>query len=657
MTDFLSIDFETASLADLKKVGAATYAKHPSTRVLCMAWAFNHEPVQVWREGEVFPQRVLDHVARGGLVRGWNLSFEFWVWNYVLRRLNRTGALAGFPALKREQLEDTMAAAAYWGLPLSLDQAGQAAGVSITKDKDGHALMMRMCRPRGYDKDTGEPTWWHKDDPDRFDRLCAYCRRDVETERAVQLAIPPLPDDEKLVWQADHRINTRGVALDTELVQKLRDLATDASKRVNVEIQVRTNGEVKTVTSSAALLAWLRNNTAYPYDNLRKDTVAARLEEPGVSDAERAVLELRADGAKTSAAKLDSMLLAGGMGQGRYKRVSGLLQYYGAFRTGRWAGRLIQPQNMPRGSIKNIESALDFVLAGGQIDFVEALFGPAMQVVSAGLRGCIVAEPGNKLVVADFSQIEARVIAWLAGQQDALNVFRSGQDIYVYTANQIGSNDRQLGKVLVLACGFGMSASKFRDTAATYGLDLDMETAERAVGAWRRTNSQIVNLWWDYDRVARDVIARGPNSKPVKVGEVQFAMWQGHLLVRLPSGRTLCYRDAKLIPGDRGMDISYMGVNQYTRKWERTRTYGGKIAENVTQAVARDVMRDAVLAAENKHDIPVILLVHDEIIGEVPEADADAKLQALLSLMHAPPDWALGLPVAGTGWLGDRYKK
>lgn len=645
----LSIDFETVSLVDLRRTGVYTYAVHPSTRVILMGWAFDNDPVQSWRIGDPFPQVVKDHIDRGGHVRAWNAGFEWVIWNKVLTRQENVGTLS------LNQLHDTMAAAAYWGLPLSLDQAAPAAGLSITKDKEGHALMMRMCKPRIWNPVTGQASWWHEDDPDKLERLAQYCRLDVATERAVANSIPELPDDERQVWKLDQIINHRGVGVDYELVEKLKRLAEVAAKNVNAELVRLTNGQVTSVQSHAALLEWLKFH-GYPYDNLRKDTVAKRLDEDGLSETERMVLELRADGAKTSAAKLQAMLDACPSRQ-QIGTVRGMLQYYGASRTGRWAGRLIQLQNMPRGSIKNVDAAISLILADVDPDLLEAVFGPALSIVSSCLRGCIVARPGRVLAVADFSQIEARVVVWLAGQQDALEIFARNEDIYTYTAAKIGSDNRQLGKVLVLACGFGMSWQKFKTTAEGYGIYLSDVDAENAVAMWRTTNSKVCSFWWACDRAARSAI-QNP-GQIIECGPVKFCMYQGNLLCRLPSGRSLVYRDAKLVPSTfrRGeQDISYMGVNQYTRKWERLRTYGGKLVENIVQATARDVMRDAMLKAD-RQGINVTLTVHDELLTEPPEDLGDQTLDALLTIMRTPPKWAAGLPVNGAGWVGHRYKK
>jgi DNA polymerase len=650
----LSIDFETASLLDLRRTGVYEYAAHNSTQVLCMSYAFDDEPVQIWYQKDPFPQRVIDHVRFGGRVRAWNAGFELTVWNRTLVRQLIWGQ--SLPMMNTNQIEDTMARAAYWGLPLSLDQAAPAAGLAVQKDKLGHALMMRMSKPRSVNPVTGDVVWWHETDPVKYTQLGAYCQQDVVVERAIANVLPPLPDPEQETWIADQEINRMGVGVDIPLVSRLANLAEEAARHANDYLSRLTGGQVRTVTSTAKLLEFLRAH-GYPHDNLRKDTVAQRLDEEGLSDIEREVLELRADTAKTSAAKLRAMLDASSTRQD-IGTVRGMLQYYGASRTGRWAGRLIQLQNLPRGDIKNISDAIRMILAGATYDQIEALFGNVMSVVTSALRGCIVARSGLRLVVADFAQIEARVVAWLAGQLDILDVFRRGEDVYTHTANQIGSADRQLGKVLVLACGFGMSWRKFQETAAKQKVTLSDLEAERAVRGWRNNNNRIVSFWWDCDHAARSVIANP--KQVVSVGPVKFGMMGQHMLVRLPSGRNLVYREARLVPsqlrpGD--MEISYMGVNQYTRKWERLRTYGGKLVENITQATARDIMRDAMLEAGRAAGLRVLLTVHDELICESLIPVADMQLRALLALMRKPPAWALDLPVGAEGWVGDRYKK
>lgn len=683
----LSIDFETASRVDLRRSGVAVYAEDTSTRVLCMAWAFDAEPVQVWRIGTPFPQEVMDHVhgsrccghvAAGGVVHGWNVGFEWAIWNKTLARqlrLTHPGpgkASQKLPALGREQVRDTMARAAYFGLPLSLDMAGAALNLPIQKDKAGHALMMRMCKPRQVLAD-GTATWWHETDPTKLDELCAYCARDVEVERLIGAHVPQLPAREQAIWQLDHRINTRGVGVDTNLVICLQDFARLAAAEVNTEVSRLTWGVVPTVTSTAKLLAFLKS-IGYPHDDLRKDTVAARLDDPDCGELEQELLQLRADGAKTSAAKLQAMLDASGDVKAGVGTVRGMLQYYGAFRTGRWAGRLIQLQNMPRGELKPdaVQSAIQCVLQGVTPAMMAPLFGAALRVVSSLLRSCIVARPGNALVVVDFAQIEARVIAWLAGQDDLLSVFARDEDVYCYTASRVtgqvvtkGHPLRQFGKVLVLACGFGMGGPKFQATAATYGLTLTDAEAADAVQGWRNANPKIVSFWWELDAAVRTVLGGGAANVDVPGGKIRVGMWGDTLVLRLPSGRGLFYRDARLVPSmtrPGQAEISYMGLNQYTRKWERLRTYGGKLAENVTQAVARDLMAEAMLACEEEFTnrnppARLILTVHDELIAEAEAPYEGATLTTMCRAMQTPPPWAFGLPLGAEGWFGARYKK
>jgi DNA polymerase len=665
----LNIDFETASAADLKRTGAYVYAKHPTTRVLCMGYAFDDGPVQSWRIGQPFPVAVLAHVAQGGTVKAWNAAFEYNIWNETLaRQLLAEHAARAVPALSLAQLHDTMASAAYYGLPLSLDMAAKAAHVHVRKDKDGHSLMLRMCRPRKTNPD-GTYEWWHETDPAKFDTLVVYCENDVATERAVGNALPlPLPDAERAVWLLDQRINQRGIGVDTNLVARLQELAAMAAQQGNAEMDRLTGGAVKTVTSAAALLAFLKG-IGYPHDDLKKGTVAARLDNPACQGLERQLLELRADVAKTSAAKLGAMLSASDAAQDGVALVRGMLQYYGAMRTGRWAGRLIQLQNMPRGTLSHaqMDAAVAMILGAGDTATVyaalEALYGSVMGVVSSLLRACLVPVAGTALAVADFAQIEARVLAWLAGQQDILEAFRNGEDVYVRAAagifgvpeNQVTKDQRQIGKIAVLALGYQGGKGAFQIMAAAYGVDVDDKRADEIKTAWRIASPDIVNFWWAMDAASREVIAN-PNQI-VTVGPIKVGMVGPHMVIVLPSGRALWYRDTRLIAGDTGrMEVSYMGVDQYTRQWTRLRTYGGKLVENITQAVARDVMAAAMLEADKKgHEI--VLTVHDELLTAAPANNADNWLKDLEQIMAQPPVWAQGLPTGADGWHGPRYKK
>lgn len=653
-------------MADLKRTGVYVYAADPSTRVLCMAYAFDDQPVQIWRAGEPFPQDVLDHVMSGREVRAWNAAFEWNIWNAVLlRQIGRAGSNAH--TLSLNQLHDTMAEAANYGLPLSLDMAASAAGVPIQKDKDGHSLMLRMCRPRKVNPD-GSAEWWHETDPQKFDRLCAYCMTDVESERAVARVLPPMSADERATWVLDQRINARGVGVDTNLVRRLQDLALAAAQQGNQDLAALTRGAVSSVNAHAALLAFVQTH-GYPHGDLRRHTVEERLGDPACAGIERAALELRADIARTSAAKLGAMLACAGEAPGGVAPVRGMLQYYGAFRTGRWAGRLIQLQNMPRGVIGKsaVDDAIATILNTSSVPSLLAglglIYGPVMGVVSSLLRSCLVARRGRKLVAADFSQIEARVLPWLAGQLDVLDVFRSGKDVYRQAAaaifggrpEDVTNDQRQIGKVATLALGFGGGVGAFQTMAAAYGVQISDAQADAIKLAWREANDRIVAFWWALDRGCRAALSSGSTTD---VGPLRIGTWGSHLIIRLPSARPLVYRNARLVRDpDSGRDeITYMGLNQYTRRWERLRTYGGKLAENCTQAVARDCMRDVMLAAD-RQGVEILLTVHDELLCEADDAEADATLGLVLGLMQTSPAWAPELPVKGEGWVGERYRK
>lgn len=658
---FLSIDFETASRANLKRTGAHKYARDPSTRILCMAWAFDDQPVAVWRPGEAFPARVRLWLLNGGVVKGWNIMFEFLIWNHVLVPM-----LAGFvPSLGLDQLDDTMAQAAYYGLPLDLDTASRIIGRSI-KNAAGHRLMLQMCKPRSVDDD-GTVHWWHEEDADKYDELCRYCADDVLAERSVGGALLPLPAPEREVWQADAAMNLAGVAVDPELIYRLILMAEYASDRGNQLLWELTEGQVRTVQSHRSLLAWLIVNTPYAHDNLRKATVEERLQNRMCVGLEREVLELRIDTAKTSAAKLSAMLDAMIPVHGAY-RVCGMMQYYGAQRTGRWAGRLVQLQNLPRPvfSKDDLKQAIKLILADISPEALEALYGPLMPLISSAIRACMCAPLAYELCVADFSQIEARVLAWLTGQLDMLSVFQSGEDPYLYAAGLQGSTDRQFGKVLVLALGYGMGAPRFQATARTYGVVLTLRAAEAAVWQWREDNSD-TRAYWHAVQVAAKEAIRNPSriTRPVKVSAnavpIEFYVRGGdhHLVMTLPSGRELIYRQARLEPDPVRPDqdcITYMGINQYTRRWERIRTWGSKLVENATQALARDLLARVIVQLVSGGLLPV-LTVHDELLCEAVTWKSHGVLAEMLRVMRSNPQWAYGLPLDAAGWVGLRYRK
>lgn len=641
-----TIDVESTGTADLKKVGAAAYWAHPDTQIICVCYAADDGPVQTWRPGDAVPYFVPELDVGCWRIVAHNWLFEFNCWRERLMRDYGWG-------LPRMAFWDcTMARSLYWGLPAGLGMVCDALALPVQKDASARSLMLRMSKPR-----TIKPalTWWHDTDPAKVADLIAYCKQDVEAERALDAALPPLPPREREIFLIDGAINQHGICVDLPLIDTLDALVKQEGARLNADLARVTSGRVRTANQTAAIAAELAAAQC-PVSDLTRGTVAAFLGTPGLPPHARRVLEIRQEAAKASTAKLSAMRAGASTHDSRCR---GMFQYGGAGRTLRWAGRRVQPQNYPRGSVKNLDSVFR-MLAAGPVpvdDLALVLPGTVMDGVSSMLRGCFVAPPGHALVSGDLSQIEARVVAWLAGQQDLLDVFAKGDDVYTYTASKIGSDNRQLGKVLVLACGFGMGPGKFQDTALTYGLKLSAADAEASVLAWRESNAKIVSLWYDVDRAAK-LISASRHGATVSVGRITFRKTRKALRIVLPSGRELTYQNVELAPDEFGRDgLSYMGVHPKTKKWERIRTYGGRLVENIVQATARDVMAEAMIELHGSDFLRLIGTVHDELIAETAEAFALTARDVMLEAMRTTPAWAPGLPVDAAGWTGPRYRK
>jgi DNA polymerase len=632
----LVLDLETTSTADLRRTGSHAYAEHPDTRVTVLCYAIDAGPVETWLSGPP-PAPFVAAVNAGATVVAHNYLFEHNVYSNKL-------IPAGWPAIPLSQWSCTMARALVAGYPASLDLVGRAIGLTQQKDHSSRDLMLRFARPRSLDP----IVWWHESDPVRFRALQEYCAQDVLAERELDRKLPELSPRERQVFEADHAINQRGLGVDHHLVDELARVMGAAQVQLARDIVRLTNGQVRSLGQVAQLRDWLKFQ-GIEMPDLKRATVQARLADQTLVGAPRIALQARLDASRSSTAKLTAITSA----RSCDGRLRGTFQYYGAARTGRWAGRRLQPQNLFRGSIKDVPAALRAIRAGASPADLDMLFEDSpLGVIASCLRSTITAGAARRLAIADFSQIEARVLAWLAGQQDALEVFREGRDIYVSTAYKIGSSNRTLGKVLTLACGFGMGHERFRATALTYGLVLSASEAETAVRAWRDVNHHIVALWWDSHRACLRVLRAGPGADE-QVGLVTFTYRPGALLARLPSGRHLVYRHPRIEQNERGYDeITYMG--SLGGNWTRLRAWAGRTVENVTQAVARDVMVEAMLRLG---DLPFVATIHDELIAEVPEAEADSTLDRMLGAMRETPAWAPGLPVDAAGFVVQRYQK
>lgn len=695
----LHLDYETRSTCDLKKLGAHIYAKDPTTDVWCAAYAFGDDPVEVWTPGMPCPPAVIDHVLAGGRIAAWNAQFE----RLITREI--TGPRYGWPVPDLEQYECTMAKSYALAMPGSLDEAGRVLQLDFQKDDEGHRLMLRMARPRRIEKD-GTLVWWT--DPEKVERLLAYCKRDVETERAADKKLLPLRHTEQRIYHLDQVINDRGVVIDRKLCQQAQQIVAKAKVRLDGLMSNLTGGAVGTCTSAAQLTAWLCSQ-GVETDSVAKPAVIELLERD-LPDLPRRALELRQEAAKSSVAKIDVMLARSAFDG--YMR--GNLQYHGAG-TGRWAARGAQLQNLPRPTytpqgtpLVDVPAAVQFMYGSTSDEMLELLYAPALTVVADCIRGMIIAPAGKNIYAADFSSIEARVLAWLAGQHDVLNVFRTGADIYCYTASSIYAreidkkkdpSERQVGKVSVLALGFQGGVGAFAAMAKTYNMKIDpaypsvwgaasVEDRERAENAyrtrglltatelsreawiaselikmaWRRANPEIEQYWYDLEAAAIEAVLH-----PGRITEARFVKYRkagSWLFCQLPSGRCIAYPFAKIVQRkmpwtDRDGKpvykpvVQYMGVDGFTKKWSKQYGYGGLFAENVTQAVARDFMAEGMLRVEEA-DFSTAITIHDEI---VTYGDEDKSLDTFVELMTTIPAWGEGCPVAAEGWKGKRYKK
>nr|WP_068432507.1 DNA polymerase [Magnetospirillum sp. XM-1]CUW38818.1 Putative Phage-like DNA polymerase\ len=664
----LHFDIETRGAVDLRKTGVYVYAQDPSTAVWCACYAFGDEPVQVWVEGQPCPPRIVEHVLAGGAIYAHNAAFERILWEFVL------GPKYGWPVPKLEQFFCTMAMASVMALPRGLGDAAKALGLDVQKDDAGRRVMLQMCKPRNNAavRATGDaPIWWNS--AEKLEKLIAYCKIDVEVERALTQRLKPLSDEERAIYLLDQKLNDRGVLVDMAAVKAASVVVEATAAKLNKELAKLTRHAVTSASQVAKMVAWLREQGVQA-EKLDKQTVGDLIEEDedlvvmgdpnAMPPVARRVLEIRREAAKSSTAKLAAFAgrtCADG-------RMRANLLYHGAS-TGRWSGQGAQLQNLPRPSLKPKQQEFALGLfADHSPELVDLLVGPPMSVVSDCLRGIIVAPEGMELMACDFSNIEGRVVAWLAGQNDLVELFRSGGKIYeemagfIYDkpASEITKDgiERQLGKTAVLGCGYGMGAAKFQATCEKQGIGIDDDLAKLAVAKYREKNDRIVAFWYDIEDAAIEAV-RNP-GQPVKHRHITYGFDGKYLRCLLPSGRKLWYARPRIEMDEKffGKEgLTYLGVNSLTKKWGVQRTYGGRLVENITQAVARCLLASAMLRLEAA-GYRSVLTVHDEIVAEVPEGWG--SVSEMERLMSEVPAWAqVGrvLPVAAEGWRGKRYRK
>lgn len=651
----LLIDLETYSSADITKTGAFKYAEAPDFEILLLACAWDDGPVQVIdmteREPVTDERTAAKAAALASVVAGitdpdtvkvaHNSAFER---ACLTRYLGRD--------LPPEEWEDTMILAAMNGLPLSLDAAGAALELRDQKIREGTALISYFCKPcRPTIANGGRTRNRPEHAPDKWERFKAYCKRDVEVEQAIyrRLRSFPVTDFERKVWALDARINERGVRIDTGLVAAA--IAQNEAFTTRRMAEMRRLTGLENPNSVAQLKDWLET-AGMSADSLNKAAVL-ELKDKATDPTTRRVLELRQQLGKTSVTKYEAMqsaVCADG-------RVRGLLQYYGAGRTGRWAGRLVQVQNLPQNHLAGLGLVRELVRER-DLETLELCFDSVPDVLSQLIRTAFVAGEGNIFHVADYSAIEARVIAYLAGEKWRMDVFRSGGDIYCSSASAmfkvpvvkhgVNGHLRQKGKIAELACGYGGGVGALRAFGADK-MGLTEEEMQDIVTQWRAASPAIPRFWRDAESAAVRAINNPGRTTTVPCG-VKYRRDGDALRCRLPSGRILSYWDAKL---DTDGSICFMGQNQTTRKWEKTSTWGGKLVENIVQAYARDCLAVAMVRLAEE-GWKICFHVHDEVIVEAP---IGTSWEQVAEVMGRPIDWAPGLLLRGDGYSTPFYRK
>ena len=660
----LSIDLETYSSIDIKKAGAPRYIASPDFEILLFAYSLDGaDPMCVdFAAGEVLPPWVADAITSPDYIKhAYNAAFE---WGCLSKYIGRQ--------LPPEQWRCTMFHALYAGYPASLAAAGAALGLPEDKRKlnTGKALIRYFCVPCAPTKANGGRTRNRAHHaPDRWQLFKEYNIGDVVTEMEIEnrLAAVPVPDFVQKEWETDLIINSRGVAVDIPMVEGALNLG--ATVRQSLMQEAMQISGLNNPNSVKQLAAWLESETGEEISSLNKATVADLMEKDDNSPQAQRMLEIRQELGKTSNKKYDALMAAVCPDE----RVRGLLQFYGANRTGRWAGRLVQVQNLPRTYTEPLELARELV-KGRKLDALKVVYGSVQDTLSQLIRTAFIASPGNVLIDADFSAIEARVISWLAGEEWRLEVFRTHGKIYEASASQMfgvplerikkGNPEyalRQRGKVAELGLGYGMGAHKFKEMAEKqYAVIFTDDEAQDIVTRWRDTNKRIKDLWYKMNAAAVQVIQQGGAvgvNNVVIAREFDYNQGTNCMTITLPSGRKLYYVEPQLgVNRWNEPSITYMGVND-KNKWGRIETYGGKLVENVVQAIARDCLAQAIERL-GEAGLPVIFHIHDEVVIDTrPFADNERMLAKTVEIMSRPIPWAPGLPLGADGWVGKFFKK
>ena len=642
-------DIETYSDVDLSKCGVYKYVEG-DFHILLFAYAFDDEDVKIvdLACGEELPQEVLDAIDDPNVIKwAWNAQFERTCIGHYLGRV-----------LSPDSWRCSMVQAASLSLPLSLKEAAKALKTGEQKDKAGENLIRYFSVPCKPTKSNGGRTRnLPEHNPEGWQQFKDYCMQDVRTERDIRkrLEVFPLMEHEWDYYHMDQRINDRGVLIDKKLVEQAIAcdlMLSDAMTKKAYELTGLENPN-----SVSQLKTWLQER-GIEIDSLGKKEVAAMITDLDKHSCDQEALDmlkLRLQMAKSSVKKYqaaDRCTCADG-------RARGLFQFSGANRTQRWSGRNIQLQNLPQNHISTLDEARELVKMGC-FDMVESIYGNTPDILSQLIRTMLIAKPGCKFIVADFSAIEARVLAWLAGEEWRMEAFKNGEDIYCASASQmfgvpvvkhgINGELRQKGKVAELACGYGGAAGALISMGAL-DMGLSEEELPDLIDDWRNSNPKIVQFWWDIEKAAIESIK---DHKDRQVGRIGVSFSNNTLWLQLPSGRRLAYVKPKLQPNRFGrLSITYEGLGQ-NNKWSRIETYSGKLVENITQATARDLLAEAMWRIE-KAGLEIVGHVHDEVILEIPEDGV--TIEDVCQIMNQNPKWADGICLSSAGYSGSYYFK
>lgn len=648
----LSIDIETFSRVDLKSAGLYKYVECPDFEILLFAYAIDKDPIQIldFASGDLMPQALLDLLVSPMVTKtAFNAVFEI---TCISKFFNIE--------LYASQWDCTMVRAAMAGLPLSLGTVAKAMGLQEQKMADGAALIRYFsipCKPSKVNQERTRNLPYHNFT--KWDTFKEYCIQDVVTEKAIRdkLLWLQITDNERNVWRLDQEINRRGVMVDMLLVDNA--IRIDAINRERLTAEATDLTGLDNPNSVAQLKEWIREqmDAEVEIESLSKDAVKQLIESTDDVDLTQ-LLKIRQELGKTSVKKYAAMAAAV-CADGR---VRGLLQYYGANRTGRWAGRIVQVQNLPQNHLPDLDLARN-LLRDGDLESLMACYGNVPSVLSELIRTAFVAKEGHTFAVADFSAIEARVIAWLADEKWRLDVFNTHGKIYEASAAQMfkvpiesvtkGSPLRQKGKIAELALGYQGSVGAL--TAMDSRNEIAEDEKQQLVYDWRNANRAIVRLWGEVERAA--IMAVDEGTTTLVRHNIKFIGGRGMLFIELPSGRRLSYVRPRLVENRFGkMAIQYEGMEQTKKVWGKLDTYGGKLVENIVQAIARDCLSESMLRLDAA-GYKIVMHVHDEAVIEIPETKASETLKDIERIMGESVSWAKGLPLRADGYITKYYKK